>query len=196
MAPWWWFYVNRNMLEPFYYFNYFNNLRILQFVCISWTIKCLMREGFWQNGYSAKMTIHSASLLCQFWKYFNTSNLQRELDIFVPNISHYTLICTLFGLFHFWTLQRTAFCKAVLLRHDKQNFFLSPICEGYAPFVCLFLPVCLPLTWTGKDKTQTNRKSSSVELILFPDRHEVIGNLNDLCKRNFRSSGMLRSVYW
>ena len=29
------------MLEPFYYFNYFNNLRILQFVCISWKMKCL-----------------------------------------------------------------------------------------------------------------------------------------------------------
>jgi len=36
------FYVNRNMLEQFYYFNYFNSLRIFQFVCFSWKIKCLM----------------------------------------------------------------------------------------------------------------------------------------------------------
>ena len=42
MGPWWWFYMNRNMLEQVYNFNYFNNLRVLSFVCISWTIKCLM----------------------------------------------------------------------------------------------------------------------------------------------------------
>ena len=28
--------------RSFYNFNYFNNLRILQFVCISWKIKCLI----------------------------------------------------------------------------------------------------------------------------------------------------------
>ena len=28
--------------SSFYTFNYFNNLRILKFVCISWTIKCLI----------------------------------------------------------------------------------------------------------------------------------------------------------
>ena len=28
--------------SSFYNFNYFNNLRILQFVCISWKIKCLI----------------------------------------------------------------------------------------------------------------------------------------------------------
>jgi hypothetical protein len=28
--------------NSFYNFNYFNNLRILLFVCISWTIKCLI----------------------------------------------------------------------------------------------------------------------------------------------------------
>ena len=28
--------------SSFHNFNYFNNLRILQFVCISWTIKCLI----------------------------------------------------------------------------------------------------------------------------------------------------------
>ena len=28
--------------NSFYNFNYFNNLRIVQYVCISWTIKCLI----------------------------------------------------------------------------------------------------------------------------------------------------------
>ena len=28
--------------SSFYNFNYFNNLRIFQYVCISWTIKCLI----------------------------------------------------------------------------------------------------------------------------------------------------------
>ena len=29
-------------MKAFYNFNYFNNLRILQFVFISWKIKCLI----------------------------------------------------------------------------------------------------------------------------------------------------------
>jgi len=63
-------------------------------------------------------------------------------------------------------------------------------------FVCLFVPVCLPLNWTWKDKNQTKRKNPSVEIILFPDKHKLRVHVSDLCKRNFPSSGMLRSVYW
>ena len=41
--------------SSFYNFNCFNNLRILSFVCISWTIKCLI------------LLMHSATMkLCEF----------------------------------------------------------------------------------------------------------------------------------
>ena len=42
----------------FYNFNYFNNLRILQFVCISWKIKCLIYFRYGATMKSVRSMLH------------------------------------------------------------------------------------------------------------------------------------------
>jgi hypothetical protein len=64
-------------------FNYFNNLRILSFVCISWTIKCLIVDtvsvqiemlGVWFHpGGTTKIT--SARHLSVSWTYWHTCRI-------------------------------------------------------------------------------------------------------------------------
>jgi len=43
--------------SSFYNFNYFNILRILQFVCISWKIKCLVAHLSWREYFEAVIGI-------------------------------------------------------------------------------------------------------------------------------------------
>ena len=53
--------------SSFYNFNYFNNLRILQFVCISWTIKCLIIIDARCNHHVQKVSFDETVSCCNEW---------------------------------------------------------------------------------------------------------------------------------
>ena len=60
--------------SSFYSFNYFNNLRILQFVCISWKIKCLI---LLMHCATMKLIFHS--LLCSI--YFSVHRMCQGMSL-------------------------------------------------------------------------------------------------------------------
>ena len=70
MAPWGWFMWTETCWSSFYNFNYFNNLKILKFLCISWTINCLI------------LLMHGATMKFNFSVDFPILNSMKILRIY------------------------------------------------------------------------------------------------------------------
>ena len=71
--------------SSFYHFNYFNNLTIYNFVCISWTIKCLMllmygaTMKFTDTCYFVSYSLYRGTHFGSDWTIVRVTKLSREV---------------------------------------------------------------------------------------------------------------------